>query len=94
MTCGAHISKTLLPIFFTDFGIQSWCKYVPFMMPEEESFTQQEVLSSPGLTFLVHVLIFCASFIIGYSWKPIIASKNFDIFKNQVMDLITKMESL
>jgi len=85
MTCGTQISETLIPIFFTDFGVKRWCQYLPFVAADSPPFASDDVLSSPGLTFCIHSLIFLASFIIGYSWKPIIASKSFDFFKDQVV---------
>ena len=56
----------------------------------DDLLLKQEVLESPILTLVVHLVVFWTSFIIGYSWKPVIASKNFDIFKNQETDPINR----
>ena len=44
MGCGKQISEVLIPVFKTDFGVKSWCQFIPFSADDNSSLEDEVIL--------------------------------------------------
>ena len=44
MGCGKQISEVLTPVFKTDFGVKSWCQFIPFSADDNSSLEDEVIL--------------------------------------------------
>ena len=43
MGCGKQISEVLTPVFKTDFGVKSWCQFIPFSADDSSSLEDEVI---------------------------------------------------
>merc|ERR1712128_51305 len=85
MPCGKEVSKTLTPIFNTDFGVTTWCHLLPFVPNDDPNvfYMSDNITATPEITLILHILIFVCSFVVGYAVKPVLNTSRFEIVKSE-----------